>query len=140
MSDTSATAAVEPGAQPPHPLREFWQYFCQNRGALAGLIIVAVVVFTALGADFLAAHHPDEQYRDSFLAPPFWYHDGSLRFLLGTDAVGRDIFSRIIHGARYSLVIGFIVVSLALSVGIALGLLATTRAASPDSAACSRRW
>ena len=60
----------------------------------------------------------------TFLAPPFWQEGGSVTFLLGTDAVGRDILSRIIHGARYSLIIGVIVITLSLTVGIALGLVA----------------
>src|SRR5690606_15096589 len=64
------------------------------------------------------------QYRDAFLVPPFWQDGGSLVHLLGTDAVGRDILSRLIYGARYSLIIGVIVVILSLTLGIALGLVA----------------
>ena len=66
----------------------------------------------------------NEQFREHFLAPPFWQDGGSLQFPLGTDAVGRDILSRIMHGARYSLIIGLIVVLLSLTFGIALGLIA----------------
>jgi dipeptide transport system permease protein len=58
------------------------------------------------------------------LQPPFWETGGSLKFILGTDAVGRDILSRLIFGARYSLFIGCIVVSISLFVGILLGLVA----------------
>ncbi len=124
MSD-AATAAVEAGQQaPPHPLREFWGYFRQNRGAVVGLAVVLTVMFTALFAEFVAPHDPHEQYREHFLEPPFWAAQGSFEFPLGTDAVGRDIFSRIVHGARYSLIIGFLVVALSLTVGVTLGLLA----------------
>ena len=58
------------------------------------------------------AHAPNEQFREAFLQPPFWQDGGSLRFPLGTDAVGRDVLSRLIHGSRYSLFIGCIVVSI----------------------------
>jgi dipeptide transport system permease protein len=75
-------------------------------------------------ADLLAPHPPYVQYRDFLLLPPVWAEGGTWRFVLGTDPLGRDILSRIIHGARYSLFIGCIVVTLSLSVGIALGLLA----------------
>ncbi len=54
--------------------------------------------------------------------PPVWLEGGSTQFLLGTDAVGRDVLSRLMHGARYSLFIGCIVVSIAASFGIAIGL------------------
>jgi dipeptide transport system permease protein len=109
---------------PPSPWVEFWLYFVQSRGAVAGLAVFVVVCVLALTADWVAPHLPHEQYRDHFLAPPFWQAGGSTEFLLGTDAVGRDILSRIMHGARYSLVIGLIVVTLSVTFGIALGLVA----------------
>lgn len=111
-------------SSPPHPLREFWSYFSENRGAVAGLVVIATIAFLALFADVVAPYSPIEQYRDHLLQPPFWQEGGSFAFPLGTDAVGRDMLSRIIHGARYSLLIGIIVVTLSLSAGIALGLAA----------------
>ncbi len=125
MSETAQRLAeLELAQAPPHPLREFWNYFSQNRGAVVGLAFVVLVLTVALFAGVIAPHEPNEQYRDHFLVPPVWEDGGSWEFILGTDAVGRDIFSRILYGARYSLVIGFIVVALSLTVGIALGLLA----------------
>jgi dipeptide transport system permease protein len=109
---------------PPGPLREFWHYFRENKGAVAGLAVVLLLIFLALFADLVAPHSPFEQYRDAFLQPPAWQEGGSLEFFLGTDATGRDMLSRIIHGSRLSLLIGCIAVTLSLSVGIALGLLA----------------
>ena len=109
---------------PPHPLREFWNYFSQNRGAIIGLVVVAVLIMLAVFADIIAPHSPIEQYRDATLVPPAWSEGGSSKFLLGTDPVGRDILSRIIHGARLSLFIGVVAVSLSVSVGIVLGLVA----------------
>ena len=105
-------------------LAEFWAYFSENRGAVYGLFFFIAIVLTAVFADFLAPHQPNEQFREAFLQPPFWQEGGSLRFPLGTDAVGRDVLSRLIHGARYSLFIGCIVVSVSLMVGVFLGLAA----------------
>jgi len=105
-------------------LAEFWAYFSENRGAVIGLIFFVGIVLIAIFADFFAPHAPNVQYREAFLQPPFWQDGGSLRFPLGTDAVGRDVLSRLIHGSRYSLFIGCIVVSVSLFVGILLGLCA----------------
>jgi dipeptide transport system permease protein len=109
---------------PPGPLRETWAYFRVNRGAVVGLAVVLVMVVLAVLADVVAPHPPFEQYRESILVPPAWQEGGSLRFLLGTDATGRDILSRIIYGARYSLFIGLLVVVLAMALGVTAGLVA----------------
>ncbi len=119
-----APAAVQTVETPPGPLREFWSYFSENKGAVAGLIVIVLIVLAAIFADLIAPYRPASQFRDHLLRPPFWQDGGSLAFPLGTDAVGRDILSRIIHGARFSLVIGAIVVTLSLSIGIGLGLVA----------------
>lgn len=105
-------------------LREFWFYFSENRGAVIGLWIFLFVCAVAVLADVIAPHGPIDQYRDALLKPPFWMEGADPRFLLGTDAVGRDILSRLIHGSRYSLFVGCIVVSGALVVGVILGLVA----------------
>ena len=109
---------------PPHPLAEIWNAFRESRGALAGLVVIVVIALAAIFADVVAPHPPAEQYRDAFLAPPAWVEGGSTRFLLGTDDIGRDILSRIIHGSRVSLSTGAMVVLLALFSGIVLGLIA----------------
>ncbi len=105
-------------------LKEFWAYFSENRGAVMGLFFFVVIVIIAVFADAIAPHLPNQQYREAFLKPPFWQDGGSLTFPLGTDAVGRDMLSRLIHGARYSLFIGCVVVSGALGIGVILGLFA----------------
>jgi len=105
-------------------LREFWFYFSENRGGVIGLFVVVGVVLMALFADVIAPHAPHEQYREALLKPPVWEADGSWDFILGTDAVGRDLMSRIIYGSRYSLAVGVIVVTLSLSFGITIGLTA----------------
>ena len=123
-------AALAPGetgdevsAAPP-PWIELWRNFRRNRGAVAGLGIIAVVLFAASFAPWLAPHDPVEQFRDALLAPPSWFAQGSGRFWLGSDDLGRDMLSRLLFGTRLSLLIGFVAVSLSLSFGTLLGLLA----------------
>lgn len=104
--------------------QEFWYYFKENKGAVVGLIIVSVFLLMALLANFIAPYSPSEQFRDFALQPPVWQEGGSWQFILGTDVVGRDMLSRLIHGARYSFLIGLIVVTLSTTGGILLGLIA----------------
>ena len=110
--------------RPMHPLQEFWHYFRENRGAVAGLGFMILLVLVALFADVIAPHAPDVQDRANFLKPPVWQEGGSWSYPLGTDAVGRDMLSRILHGTRYSLLIGIVVVPIALVAGVILGVLA----------------
>ena len=123
-TDTLQAPAAAPSAAPPHPLREFWTYFSANRGAVAGLVVIVLVLLCALFAPWIAPHDPNLTNNTVFLKPPFWQAGGSLSYPLGTDAIGRDILSRLLYGARLSLVIGIAVVALAIVVGIVLGLIA----------------
>jgi len=120
----SAPATTPVQAAPPHPLVEIWCDFSRNRGAMLGLALIVIVTFVAVFADVVAPYGPAEQFRDAFLSPPSWLAGGDPRFFLGTDDVGRDILSRLIYGARLSLTIGAVVVTLALAVGVTLGLCA----------------
>ena len=106
------------------PLQEFWHYFKRNKGAVVGLVYVVVMIVIAVFANFLAPYNPADQFRDSLLAPPFWQDGGSMAHLLGTDDVGRDILSRLMYGARLSLLVGCLVVVLSLILGVVLGLVA----------------
>jgi dipeptide transport system permease protein len=109
---------------PPHPLRAFWGHFAENRGAVIGLVLILLLAVLAIFAPVLAPHSPTEQFRDAFLRPPFWAQGGSLAYPLGTDDVGRDILSRLMYGARLSMSIGAMVVSLSLFAGVLIGLAA----------------
>jgi dipeptide transport system permease protein len=123
MTATPDLASKPPAGTRAQMLAEFWFYFRQNRGAV-GLWVTMLLIGVALAAPLLAPHSPSMQYRDAFLVPPFWQEGGSTRFFLGTDAIGRDILSRLIYGSRYSLFIGSVVVSIALVGGIVIGLIA----------------
>lgn len=115
---TAVSASVRPGR-----LKEFWRYFSENHGAVAGLVLFAVLVFVALAAPLFAPFNPDQQFRDALLVPPMTRGSEGL-FLLGTDALGRDILSRLIYGARFSLFIGVVVVSVSLIGGVIIGMFA----------------
>ncbi|WP_420102741.1 ABC transporter permease subunit [Bosea sp. (in: a-proteobacteria)] len=119
-----APAVAAASGAPPHPAREFWSYFSANKGAVAGLVVIVLVLVCALFAPLIAPHNPDLTNNAVFLKPPFWQAGGSLSYPLGTDAIGRDILSRLIYGARLSLVIGIAVVALAIVIGVVLGLVA----------------
>src|SRR3984893_16274807 len=108
----------------PTPLASFWAAFCENKGAVFGLVVVAAVVGMALLAGFIAPHSPIEQFRDAVRAPPVWEAGGSWRFVLGTDGDGHDMLSRLIFGARVSLFIGLSVMCVSFIVGVTLGLAA----------------
>ena len=122
--NTQANAGQDLSLAYPSPLKEFWQGFSHNKGAVAGLIFMLIVTTCALLAPLVAPYSPIEQYRDHLLTPPAWVDGGSMQFLFGTDELGRDILSRLIHGARLSLFIGLCSVVMALLPGVVLGLLA----------------
>lgn len=123
MSATAPPPIVDAGA-PPGPLREFWGYFSANPGAVTGLVVVVAVLLLAALAPWLAPYPPDLTDNTVFLKPPAWQAGGSWAYPLGTDAIGRDLLSRLIHGARLSLLIGLAVVALSIAAGIVLGLVA----------------
>ena len=122
--NTQANAGPDLALAYPSPLKEFWQGFSHNKGAVAGLVFMLIVTTCALLAPLVAPYSPIEQYRDHLLTPPAWVDGGSMQFLFGTDELGRDILSRLIHGARLSLFIGLCSVLMAMLPGVVLGLLA----------------
>ena len=122
MTDTASQPTARP--VPPSRLKEFWSSFSENRGAVMGLFVFLAFLIVAAFAPVLAPYSPIEQYRDALLVPPAWQEGGSTRFLLGTDALGRDLLSRLIYGARFSFFIGVIVVTIATTLGVLLGVIA----------------
>ncbi|MDY4316370.1 dipeptide ABC transporter permease DppC [Pectobacterium actinidiae] len=115
---------VNSAPKPMTPLQEFWHYFKRNKGAVVGMVYVVLMLIIAIGANVLAPHAPAEQFRDALLRPPAWQEGGSWQFILGTDDVGRDVLSRLMYGARLSLLVGCLVVALSLVLGVIFGLLA----------------
>ncbi len=99
-------------------LGEVWKIMRRNKFAMLGLAILCIIVFCALFADFIAPYPYEEINLDNEFARP------SLQHPFGTDNFGRDIFSRIIYGARISLQVGFIAVGIAAFIGVFLGSIA----------------
>ncbi|MAS37310.1 MAG: peptide ABC transporter permease [Anaerolineaceae bacterium] len=96
----------------------FWRSFSRNKTAMLGLVIVILMASGALLADVVAPFDPIEPHYTDRLMPP------GGPYLLGTDELGRDIFSRLLYGARISLVIGLVAQGVSVTIGIVLGLLA----------------
>ena len=100
-------------------LAEFWHYFSENRGAVIGLVVFVLLVLAAIFAPLIAPHPPNAAVpRCDPAAARAGRKAARAAFLLGTDAVGRDILSRLLYGARFSLFIGVVVVTIALTSGI----------------------
>lgn len=97
--------------------------FRENRLAVAALIVVALFVVMALAAPLIAPHDPNEADLFRRLLPPGWLEGGEWAYPLGCDGLGRDILSRLIYGARISILVGVVVIALATIVGVVLGLL-----------------
>ncbi|RMF83736.1 MAG: ABC transporter permease [Nitrospinota bacterium] len=95
-----------------------------NRLPQIGLVIVGTVLFMAIFAPFLAPHDPREQNLYARLNPPVWMKGGSWDYPLGADSHGRDMLSRIIYGARVSMLVGGAGVLLSLAIGLPIGVIA----------------
>lgn len=96
----------------------FWTYFKKNRLAIAGASTIVVIFLTAIFAYLIAPFDPGETDIAIKLSPPSFKH------LLGTDQLGRDVFSRMLYGSRVSLSVGFVAVSISLFIGIIVGSIA----------------
>ena len=86
-------------------------------------LILGCVALVAIFANFLAPHNPEIGSLTARFKPPFWQTGGSSKYLLGTDQLGRDVLSRLIFGARVSMVVGFTAVIFAGTVGTTLGII-----------------
>lgn len=104
-----------------------WKAIVRQRLALTGIILVAFFGLIALIGPYIAPHGKTEQFSGERLKPP------SREFLLGTDEFGRDVFSRLLYGARISFEVGFIVVGIAATFGVLLGIFAGYRGGWTDN-------
>ena len=95
-----------------------WRRLLANKAAVAGGIIVLILIFLAIFAPWIAPHSYSYQNLELGAQPP------SGNFLLGTDTLGRDLFSRILYGARVSLLVGFVATGVALVIGVSWGIIA----------------
>jgi len=114
-----AVAAPAPRGLRRYGLGYFFRRFARNRMALIGLWVVGLIIFLALFAPLIAPASPIKPDFENLFAPPRWWSHP-----FGTDDLGRDVLSRVIFGARTSLLAGMISVGLALLLGLPLGLVA----------------
>ncbi len=108
---------------PASPRRRLWRKFTRNPVGIIGALILLMVIVGAIFAEQLAPYEPNKQRLVARFKPPVWASGGSSNYLLGTDNVGRDIWSRIIHGSRISLMVGIAAVIISILIGVVLGLL-----------------
>ncbi|AEI44022.1 oligopeptide ABC transporter permease [Paenibacillus mucilaginosus] len=114
----AAIGAVPPGAAPSKKENRAWARFKRNKMAMASLVIMIILVLLALLAPVIAPHDPAEQDLLNRLKPPSAAH------WFGTDDLGRDLFSRVLYGARVSLSVGIVSVVLNVIIGVTVGSLA----------------
>lgn len=105
-----------------HWIKYVGKLLARDRAGIIGLIMFVIVVMSAVFAPWLSPHDPLKQNLRFAKDPPAWSDGGSMDYPLGTDNLGRDIFSRIIYGSRVSLFVGFFGVIIASSLGIVIGL------------------
>jgi peptide/nickel transport system permease protein len=120
---TAEVTAVEIALEGPSGLwRDAWATLRRNPGAIVGFALVTLFVVTAIFAPLIAPFGPREQnlnlISEGCCPGPSWSH------LFGVDDLGRDVFSRIVYGARYSLIIGVVAVAVGLGIGLILGSVA----------------
>jgi len=108
----------------PSPLERVWLEFRRNPLAMGGLYILIGIVLISIFGPWLTPYGPNQQIADAISLPPAWSENGDIRFLLGTDELGRDMVTRIIYGARYTFAYPFLVVLASASIGMLLGGIA----------------
>jgi peptide/nickel transport system permease protein len=138
---TETNESVAARMQKPSRLASFFDSdilysFLSSKVTIAAALVTAIIVVSAVLAPWIAPHDPYDlrslNLLDSHL-PPAWAKDGDIRFLLGTDDQGRDVFSTILHGSRQSIAIGVMATLFAATLGIVLGLIAGYAGGTIDS-------
>ena len=123
------TALISPviEAREATPARRAWRRLLRRRGAMLGLFIVLFFVLTAVFAPLISPYDPIATSWSAVRKAPSW------EYLFGTDEIGRDVLSRVIWGARASLMAGLVSVSISMALGIPIGLLAAYLGGWTDS-------
>ncbi len=119
--------------------RDAWGRLIRNKAAVAGAVVILFFAFVAIFAPLIAPHNPLELNSGKGFLPPVWVENsatgkaGDPEFLLGTDNLGRDVLSRVIYGARVSMVVGFIPTLIIILVGVSIGLIAGYASGTTDN-------
>jgi ABC-type dipeptide/oligopeptide/nickel transport system permease subunit len=114
-------------------LRYLWILLWRDKSGLLGLLMFLTVVFAAVFAPAVSPYDPQAQDLQNAKTPPVWAEGGSSAHLLGTDTLGRDVFSRIVHGTRVSLTVGFFGVAMAFTIGMMIGLISGYKGGNLDN-------
>jgi oligopeptide transport system permease protein len=137
LPNRELTKALE---RPPRSLwRDAWSRLIRNKAAVLGAFIILMFAFIAIFAPVLAPHNPLEINSGKGFLPPVWVERsatgkaGDPSFILGTDNLGRDVLSRVIYGARVSMVVGFIPTIIIVTVGVAIGMISGYAAGNTDN-------
>jgi ABC-type dipeptide/oligopeptide/nickel transport system permease subunit len=123
---------VAPSAVLPRPVAWTARRLRRHLKGLVGLVVFATTVVAAIGAPWLSSYHPGIADPANRLLPPAWA-GGRSEFILGTDQLGRDLCTRLLYGARISLAVGVLSVSISAPLGIMAGLIAGYRAGLVDA-------
>ena len=108
-------------------IKNFWRHFKKNRLGVGGLVIIVIVFFIAIFAPFLSLYDPGKTDVSLKLKTPSFQH------YLGTDQLGRDVFSRMLYGSQISLSVGFVAVGISILIGILVGAMAGYKGGWVDS-------
>ena len=108
-------------------IENFWRHFKKNRLGVGGLVIIVIVFFIAIFAPFLSLYDPGKTDVSLKLKSPSFQH------YLGTDQLGRDVFSRMLYGSQISLSVGFVAVGISILIGILVGAMAGYKGGWVDS-------
>jgi ABC-type dipeptide/oligopeptide/nickel transport system permease subunit len=119
-----ATPSGEATALPARRGNNILRSLRRDYGGMLGVALLALLIITALFAPWIASHDPLEQNLHASKKPPAWIAGGSWEYPLGTDNLGRDLFSRIVYGSRVSLTVGLFGVLIATAIGLVAGMVA----------------
>lgn len=108
----------------PTPWQQTWRNFTASHISMVGFILLCFLVGMCIVAPFISPVSPITQNSDALMFPPSWDDRGSINFIFGTDALGRDVFMRIMHASRVTIGSAVLVVCVALFVGLTLGSIA----------------
>ncbi len=106
------------------PLKRLWGKFKKDHLALVGLWVFVAFLVLAMFAPFIAPYDVNEQHPSALLVPPSWDNEGSVEFILGTDDLGRDVLSRLMHGTTYTFGLAILATLVAIISGAIIGTLA----------------
>ena len=107
----------------PSRIRGSWTLRRFRRVPIIPLLILILFVIVGVGATWIAPHDPTQTNLRDRNQPPAWLEGGDSRYLMGTDHLGRDVYSRVIHGARISLIVASMVILVGNTIGVVIGLL-----------------